>query len=103
MRDDETTKQPDKRPTGAGDPKQPREKSPGREQDARQSGNFGADEPDYGRAPGEKPNPGQGGQANPKGPEYEQGGSYPGTQQGNGGSDGKTGDSDPAHGRRERG
>ncbi|SAI06677.1 osmotically inducible protein Y [Bordetella ansorpii] len=103
MRNEETSSKPGKTPAGTGDPKQPREKSASHEAHTRQSGNFGADEPDYGRAQGEKPNPGQGGQANPKGPEYEQGGRYPGTRQGNGGKDGGTGKSDPAHGRRERG
>ncbi|WP_144639493.1 hypothetical protein [Bordetella genomosp. 13] len=105
MHDDNATRKfaADAGRKGGGDPRQPREKAPSHEEHARKSGTFGADEPDFGRSQGEKPNPGQGGRANPKGPEYEQGGRYPGAQEGNGTSSQDTGASDPTHGRRERG
>lgn len=47
---------------------------------SRGSGRWGAEEPDYGRPYGERPNRATGGQPNRRGPQYEQGGPYPGTR-----------------------
>jgi len=67
----------------------------------RKSGRWGAEEPPMGRPYGERPNPGKGGKPNPHGPEYEQGGRYPGTQT-PGESNGKqTGRSAPTEGQEE--
>jgi len=73
---------------------------------ARRSGRWGAEEPPYGRPAGERPNSGQGGRPNPRGPEYEQGGRYPGAREpGEGRSAaGETGATPkPGEGRQRRG
>ncbi|MFJ1298929.1 BON domain-containing protein [Pseudomonadota bacterium AL_CKDN230030165-1A_HGKHYDSX7] len=51
------------------------------EHETRQSGQFGADEPDYGRPPGERPADNVGGKPNRAGPQYEEGGRYPGPRE----------------------
>ncbi|OZI63798.1 BON domain-containing protein [Bordetella genomosp. 1] len=50
--------------------------------ESRKSGQFGADEPDYGRPKGQRPEDYVGGEANEAGPQYEEGGRYPGTRGG---------------------
>lgn len=50
------------------------------EQHTRDSGRFGADEPDYGRAPGDRPEPTPKSGPNSQGAQYEEGGRYPGTR-----------------------
>ncbi|HYG43776.1 MAG TPA: BON domain-containing protein [Bordetella sp.] len=53
-----------------------------REHQTRQSGQWGGEEPSYGRPYGERPaEPVGGGRPNRRGPEYEQGGQYPGTRE----------------------
>lgn|GEM_PF-5869349 len=49
-----------------------------RNEDARTSGQLGADEPSYGRSTGKKPDPTPKSGPNSEGPMYEQGGVYPG-------------------------
>ncbi|MCD0504438.1 BON domain-containing protein [Bordetella petrii] len=51
-----------------------------RDRQSRQSGRWGADEPSYGRSYGDRPAPSVGGRPNRGGPQYEQGGQYPGTR-----------------------
>lgn len=55
----------------------------GRQEHTRESGRWGADEPDYGRPRGERPEPEPHTGPNRHGPQYEEGGRYPGTRQGN--------------------
>ncbi|MBO9353813.1 BON domain-containing protein [Bordetella petrii] len=53
-----------------------------REHHTRLSGRWGGDEPSYGRRYGERPaDPVGGGNPNRRGPQYEQGGQYPGTRE----------------------
>jgi len=53
-----------------------------REQQTRQSGRWGGEEPSYGRPYGERPEaPAGRGRPNRRGPQYEQGGQYPGTRE----------------------
>lgn len=52
-----------------------------REHATRNSGTFGADEPAYGRQEGSRPTPEKGKKKpNAQGPQYEEGGAYPGTR-----------------------
>jgi len=52
-----------------------------REEHNRESGQVGADEPDYGRPRGERPDPEPKSGPNSKGPQHEEGGAYPGTRE----------------------
>lgn len=97
----DTTTDTARRPQG-NEQGESREKQPGQDKHTRQTGRFGADEPDYGRPHGDKPNPGKGGRANPQGPEFEQGGSYPGARQSSETDAASTGSSEP-RGDRKRG
>lgn len=51
------------------------------DEDSRDAGQFGADEAGYGRPAAERPQPHVGGEPNDKGPQYEEGGRYPGTRE----------------------
>lgn len=51
------------------------------EEHSRESGRWGADEPDYGRPRGDKPEAEPKGEPNPHGSPYEEGGRYPGTRE----------------------
>ena len=53
----------------------------GQEKHTRESGRWGADEPDYGRPQGKRPEPEPKSGPNRKGPQYEEGGRYPGTRE----------------------
>lgn len=55
----------------------------GQEEHSRESGRWGAEEPDYGRPPSQRPNPEPRSGPNRKGPQYEEGGRYPGTRETN--------------------
>lgn len=52
-----------------------------RERHTRESGRWGADEPDYGRPRHQRPDPEPHGGPNRHGPQYEEGGRYPGTRE----------------------
>jgi hypothetical protein len=52
-----------------------------RQQDTQKTGQLGADEPDYGRPAGHRPDPQPKSGPNRQGPQYEQGGAYPGKRQ----------------------
>ncbi|MBO1113765.1 BON domain-containing protein [Bordetella petrii] len=71
----------DRRPAGWGEEQDEGERYP-REHHTRQSGRWGGEEPAYGRRYGERPaEPTGGGDPNFHGPQYEQGGRYPGTRE----------------------
>jgi len=100
----EAERRPDDKPGGRHDPQ--RAAKEGSTEHARKSGRWGAEEASYGRPHGERPNPGQGGRANPKGPEFEQGGRYPGAREPGEAhaADKETGTTPkPGEGRRQRG
>ncbi|MVW73243.1 hypothetical protein [Bordetella sp. 15P40C-2] len=51
-----------------------------RDENSRDTGRMGADEADYGRPRGARPETEPKGEPNEKGPQYEEGGRYPGTR-----------------------